>query len=118
MAVLGLPGCARASSSCGEWGGYSSLQCAGVSLWWLFLLWKTGSRRAGVSSCGSRALERRLSSCGAQAQLLLGMWDPPAPGFEPVCPVLAGGFLNTAPPGKPCLSFSYCSVEALCLLKF
>ena len=27
----------------------------------------TGSRRLGFSSCGSRALERRLSSCGARA---------------------------------------------------
>ena len=29
----------------------------------------------GLSSCGTRALERRLSSCGARAQLLCGMWD-------------------------------------------
>ena len=27
----------------------------------------TGSRRTGFSSCGSRALEHRLSSCGARA---------------------------------------------------
>ena len=38
--------------------GYSSLQCAGFSL-----LQSTGPRRAGFSSCGSGALERRLSSC-------------------------------------------------------
>ena len=48
-------------------GGYSSLQCTGFSLWWLLLLWSTGSRRMGFSSRGSPALERRLSSCGAQA---------------------------------------------------
>ena len=48
-------------------GGYSSLQCTGFSLQWLLLLWSTGSRHAGFSSCGSQALERRLSSCGAQA---------------------------------------------------
>ena len=36
-------------------GGYSSLQCAGFSLWWLLLLWSTGSRRVGFSSCGTRA---------------------------------------------------------------
>ena len=35
-------------------GGYSSLR-------------STGSRRAGFSSCGLRALEHRLCSCGAQA---------------------------------------------------
>ena len=48
-------------------GGYSSLRCAGFSLWWLLLLRSTGSRRAGFSSCGSQALERRLSSCGTWA---------------------------------------------------
>ena len=35
--------------------GYSSLQCAGFSLWWLLLLRCMGSRRAGFSSCGTRA---------------------------------------------------------------
>ena len=64
-------------------GGHSSLWCA------------------GFSSCGSRALERRLSSCGAEAQLLHGMWDLPRPGLEPASPALAGGFPTTAPPGKP-----------------
>ena len=34
--------------------GYSSLRCAGFSLWWL-LLRSTGSRRAGFSYCGARA---------------------------------------------------------------
>ena len=29
------------------------------------------------------------------------MWDLPGPGLEPVSPPLAGGFLTTAPPGKP-----------------
>ena len=42
------------------------------------------------------------------------MWDLPGPGLEPVSPALAGGFLTTAPPGKPptCLSdlaFPCCS---------
>ena len=37
-------------------GGYSSLQCTGISLWWwLLLLRSTGSRCAGFSSCGTRA---------------------------------------------------------------
>ena len=48
-------------------GGYSSLRCVGLSLWWLLLLRSTGSRYAGFSSCGSRALERRLSNCGSRA---------------------------------------------------
>ena len=34
---------------------YSLLRCAGFSLWWLLLLRSTGSRRAGFSSCGTRA---------------------------------------------------------------
>ena len=54
----------------------------------------------GLSSCGSRALEHRLSSCGTQAQLLHSMWDLPQPGFEPVPPALAGQFSTTVPPGK------------------
>ena len=29
------------------------------------------------------------------------MWDLPGPGLEPVSPALAGGFLTTAPSGKP-----------------
>ena len=36
-------------------GGYSSLRCAGFSLRWLLLLQSKGSRRAGFSSCGTRA---------------------------------------------------------------
>ena len=36
-------------------GGYSSLQYAGFSLRWLLLLWSTGSRRAGFSSCSAWA---------------------------------------------------------------
>ena len=29
------------------------------------------------------------------------MWDLSGPGLKPVTPALAGGFLTTAPPGKP-----------------
>ena len=65
-----------------------------------------GSRLAGFSSRGSRALERRLSSC-AWAQLLRGMWDLPGPGLKPVFPALADGFSTTAPPGKPPHLFLY-----------
>ena len=82
-------------------GGYSSLQCVGFSLQCLLLLWSTGSRCMGFSSCGLRALECRLSSCGAQAQLLHYMWDHPGPGLEPVSPALAGRFSTIVPPRKP-----------------
>ena len=85
--VLGLP-CRTGFSLVVESGGYSLLQCSGFLLWWLLLLW-------------SRALEHRLSGCGAGAQMLCGMWDLPRPGMEPTCPALAGGFFTTEPPGKP-----------------
>ena len=88
-------------------GGYSSLWCVGFSLRWLLLLWSMGCRctasvavARGLSSCGSWALERRLSSRGTLAQLLHGMWNLPGPGVEPMSPALAGGFLTTAPTGK------------------
>ena len=89
-------------------GGHSLLWCTGFSPQWPLLLRSTGSQRAGsvvvahgLSSCGTRDPERRLSSCGALAQLLPGMWDLPGPGPEPMSPALAGGFLTTVPPGKP-----------------
>ena len=63
----------RLFSSCGS-EGYSSLRCAGFSLWWLlFCAAQALGTRASVvsalelSSCGLQALERRLSSCGAGA---------------------------------------------------
>ena len=85
----------------------SSLWCAGFSLRWLLLLQSTGSRHVGFSSCGSRALEHRLSSCGAPAQLLRSMWDLPRPGLKPMSLALAGGFLTTAPPGRPQLDYIF-----------
>ena len=57
---------ARGLSLVAASGGYSSLWFAGLSLQWVLLLWSTGSRRMGFSSCGLQALERRLSSrCSA-----------------------------------------------------
>ena len=99
-------------------GGYSSLRCTGFSLQWLLLLRSMGSRAQaqqlwltgsvvvahGLSSYGSRALKRRLSSCGAQAFLLCSMWDlPPCKaglGLKPMSPALASRLLTTVPPGK------------------
>ena len=40
------------------------------------------------------------------------MWDLPGPGIEPVSPALAGGFLTTAPPGKPLVLASYANATA------
>ena len=54
--------------------GYSLLWCAGFSLQWLLCCGAQalGTRAAvvaahGLSSCGSRAQERSLGSCGAWA---------------------------------------------------
>ena len=107
MAVLGFCCCTQAFTSCGEWGllflavrrfliAMASLCCRA---------WALGTRASvvvarGLSSCGSQALEHRISSCGARVYLLRSMWDLPGPGIEPVSPVLADGFLTTAPPGK------------------
>ena len=56
LAALGLHCCVRAFSSCGERGllfvSVRRLLIAVASL----LLWSTGSRRMGFSSCGVRAL--------------------------------------------------------------
>ena len=67
LAVLGLVAARRLCLVAAS-GGCSSLWCVGFSSRWLLLLRSTGSRRAaGFSSCGSRALEHRLSSCGTRA---------------------------------------------------
>ena len=74
-----------------------------------------------LSSCGSLALERRLSSCDTRAQLLHGMWELPRPGIKPLSPALAGEFLTTAPPGKSqqiVFLFVFFNVyHCLCILK-
>ena len=88
LAAFGLRCCARAFSSCGERGLLCGARASVVVA-------------RGLSSCSSRALEHRLSSCGARAELLCGMWDLPGPGLEPVSPALAGGFSTTVPPGNP-----------------
>ena len=114
MAVLSLRCCARAFSSCSEQ-GLLFVAVHGLLIEYLLLLRSTGSRRVGFSSCGSPALEHRLSSCGAWAYLLRCMWDLPGPGIEPVTPALAGGFLTTAPPGKPRDVIFGCSCQDVCV---
>ena len=88
LAVLGLRFCARAFSSCGEWGP-------------LFIAVRGPLTIAASLVAEHRLQTRRLSSCGSRARLLRGMWDPPRPGLEPVSPALAGRLSTTAPPGKP-----------------
>ena len=88
--MLGLRFCARAFSSCGEWGP-------------LFIAVRRPLTIATSLVAEHSLLTRRLSSCGSRAQLLRGMWDLPRPGLEPVSPALAGRLPTTAPAGKPCL---------------
>ena len=54
-------------------GGYSSLRCTGFSFRWLLLLWSTGSRHVGFSSCGTQAQLLWLAGSRAQAQQLWPM---------------------------------------------
>ena len=73
MAALGLPCCVRAFSSCGEQGllfvAVRRLLIAVASRCRARALatWTSVVVAHGLSSCGLRALERRLSSCGAWA---------------------------------------------------
>ena len=74
LPALGLCCCTRAFSSCGERGllfvgGEQASHCGGFSCCGTRAL---GARASvvvahGLSSCGSRPLERRRSSCGARA---------------------------------------------------
>ena len=88
-------------------GGCSSLQCAGFSCCgaWVLGVW------------ASVVVARGLSSCGAQASLLRGMWDLPQPGIEPVSPALAGGFLTTEPPGKSQILINYKGDQSIFTVK-
>ena len=81
------------------------LQFAGFSLWQLLLLQSTESRAHGLQQLQLSILEHRLSSCRTQDQLAHCIWNLLGPEIEPICPVLAGRFLTTGPPGKSCLSF-------------
>ena len=54
----------------------------------------------GLSCCGSRSPEHRLSNRSSQARFLRGVWNLPRSGTEPVSPASAGGLLTPEPPGK------------------
>ena len=99
QAALGLCCCARALSSCGEQ-GLLFVAVRGLLTAVASLVVEHGLQARGLSSCGSWALERRLSSFDTRAQLLRGMWDLPGPGLDPVFPALAGRFLTAALPRK------------------
>ena len=78
----------------------------------LWGVWASAVAARGLCSCGSQALEHRLSGSGAEALLLCNMWDLPSPGIQPYSPTgrqilhhrttreaLFLLFLNTAPCG-------------------
>ena len=114
LAVLGLRCCPRAFSSCSEWGllfvavhrHLVAVHRHLIVVAFLCCRARAPGAQASVvvacrlSSCDTRALERRPNSCGARAQLLRDMWDLPGPGLETMSPALAGRFPTTAPPGK------------------
>ena len=92
-------------SSCGEqvshWGGFS---------YWGHEASVVAAH--GLCSCGSQALEHRLSSCGARAWQLCGMGDLPGSGIE----------LRwiTTEPGKPwtwILDQSVINILCTCIVK-
>ena len=100
--MLGLRFCARAFSSCGEWGP-------------LFIAVRRPLTIAASLVAEHRLQTCRLSSRGSRAQLLRSMWDLPRPGLEPVSPALAGRFSTTAPPGKP-QTFFYTRAFQPCII--
>ena len=88
LAVLGLPCCMQAFSSCGERALLSA--CSAQA-----------SHCSGFSCC--RVQEHGLSSCGAQAQLPRSLRDLPGSGIEPVFPALVGRMHHQ---GSPRLTFN------------
>ena len=89
-----------AFSSCSKQ-GLLFVVCEGFSLPWLLLLQSVSSRQSGFGSCSTQVLELQgFSNHGTWTQVLLGMWDLPRPGIEPVSPALASIISTTGPPGK------------------
>ena len=83
-----------------SWGALAS-HCGGFSCWGAWALeWEI------FGSCGSQALEHRLNSCGAWAQLLCGIRDFLRPGIKRLSTALAGTVFTTEPSGKSPFLFS------------
>ena len=89
-------------SSLGLWRVDSGVVARGLRVFWhvidLWGLWRVGS---GVVARGLGGATLRLwsrgSQCGAQAQSLCGMWDPPRSELTPVSLASAGGASREAP---------------------
>lgn len=54
-----------------------------------------------AATLGADPAHRGSRSCGSRAWLLCSTWTLARPGIEPMSPSLAGGFLPTAPLGRP-----------------
>jgi len=69
--------------------GVQAVRCSGLSCFGARAL---GTQASVVAACG-------LSDCvhGLSLSTALGILGP---GFEPMCPALASGFLSTVPLGK------------------
>ena len=95
-----------------EGGGYSLVAMCGLLVAGIFLLQSRDLEHSGLSSCGSRTPERRLSSCGTWAQLLHHMWDLSFQPKDQTCvPCVDRQMLNPweVPPfGFICLFFLFC----------
>ena len=72
-------------------------------------------RSTWLNSCSSRALEHRLSSCGAGARLFEACLTSWTRGQTRVS-CIGGGLFTPEPPGKPCHSFK--SIFLCVLQKF
>ena len=95
-------------------GGYSLLWCTGFSLRYLLLLWSTGSRRVGFSSCGTWAQQlwlaglvapKHMGSSWTRARthvLCIGRWILNHCAIREVPHLLAFG------PPSWCIIFIYC----------
>ena len=105
VALLGPRCVSQAFSSCGAWGLLFVSVC-GLLVAGVLSSRSTGCKRLGSGSCGGWAPclqgagpgARRLSSCGARAQLLLSVWNLPGPGVKSMFSALAGGFTTTGAP--------------------
>ena len=86
LICLFILGCAGSFSSCREQG--------------LFFAELPGLLIGVAPHCREEAPGHGISSCGARAQLLCGMWDFSSPGIKLVSPALAGEFLTTGSPGN------------------
>ena len=116
LTVLGPHCCVGLFSGCSQW-GRSPVVEHGLLIVVLLLSQSTGSRHSAsvvvvcdFSSCGLRAPELGLLSCGSLAWMLCGTWDLPGPGIEPVSLAFQGGFLTTGLPGK------FCTLAVLALI--